>query len=166
MRQPDLSCVCDLYHSSRQHQILNPLSETRDQTCILMDTSWVLNPLSHNGNSLRHLTLLCIQLMKLSQRPRSDLGWEGFQARRRGQGIRAANESRTKRYRSREGGPFTSSSGSKKSGGLCQPSRRWGRGHFQAETAFQKVPLDYVSENGIRGGGDKWSLKPTKHSSA
>ena len=27
----DLSHVCDLYHSSRQHQILNPLSEARDR---------------------------------------------------------------------------------------------------------------------------------------
>ena len=33
--------VCDLHHSSRQHGILNPLSEARDQTCILMNTSWV-----------------------------------------------------------------------------------------------------------------------------
>ena len=31
-----------------QCQIINPL---RDQTLILMDTSWVLNPLSQNGNS-------------------------------------------------------------------------------------------------------------------
>ena len=37
----DLSCVCNLYYSSQQCQILNPLSETRDQTCIIMDTSWV-----------------------------------------------------------------------------------------------------------------------------
>ena len=29
----------------------NPLSTARDQTHILMDTSQVLNPLSHNGNS-------------------------------------------------------------------------------------------------------------------
>ena len=29
----------------------NPLNEARDQTHILLDTSWVLNPLSHNGNS-------------------------------------------------------------------------------------------------------------------
>ena len=29
----------------------NPLSEARDQTCILMDTNLVLNPLSHNRNS-------------------------------------------------------------------------------------------------------------------
>ena len=30
----------------------NPQSRARDQTRILMDTGWVLNPLSHNGNSL------------------------------------------------------------------------------------------------------------------
>ena len=33
----------DLYHSSRQCQILNPLSKARDQTCLLTDTSQVLN---------------------------------------------------------------------------------------------------------------------------
>ena len=31
----DLSHVCDLQHSSWQCRIVNPLSETRDQTCIL-----------------------------------------------------------------------------------------------------------------------------------
>ena len=29
----------------------NPLSETRDWTCILMDTSQIINLLGHNGNS-------------------------------------------------------------------------------------------------------------------
>ena len=48
----DLSCVCDLHHSAGQHQILNPLSEAGYQTCILMDTSWVPQPLRHKGNSL------------------------------------------------------------------------------------------------------------------
>ena len=48
----DPSHVCDLHHSSQQCQIFNPLSEARDQTCIFMDTSWVLKPLSHNENSL------------------------------------------------------------------------------------------------------------------
>ena len=38
----DPSSICDLYHSSQQHWILHPLSEARDQTHILMDTSWVL----------------------------------------------------------------------------------------------------------------------------
>ena len=35
---PDQSHVCDLHHSSWQHQILNPQSEARDQTA----TSWIL----------------------------------------------------------------------------------------------------------------------------
>ena len=35
----DLSLVSNLHHSSRQHQILNPLSEVRDRTRILMDSS-------------------------------------------------------------------------------------------------------------------------------
>ena len=48
----DPSCICDLYHSSWQRQILNSLSEARDRTHILMDTSQVLDPLSHNMNSL------------------------------------------------------------------------------------------------------------------
>ena len=37
----DLSHVCNLHHSSRQRQILNPLSEARDRTSILMVTRWV-----------------------------------------------------------------------------------------------------------------------------
>jgi len=47
----DPSCICDLHHSSWQHQILNPPREARDHARILMDTSWVLNLWSHNGNS-------------------------------------------------------------------------------------------------------------------
>ena len=39
----DLSHVCDLYHSSWQCWILNPLSKARDQTCILMDTGCFIN---------------------------------------------------------------------------------------------------------------------------
>ena len=38
---PDPSYICNLHQSSWQHQILNPLSKARGQTCILMDTSWV-----------------------------------------------------------------------------------------------------------------------------
>ena len=49
----DLSSICDLYYNLRQYWILNPLSEARDQTCILMDTSQVPNLLSHNHSSAR-----------------------------------------------------------------------------------------------------------------
>ena len=37
----DLSHVCDLHHSSQQRRILNPLSDVRDRTRVLMDPSWV-----------------------------------------------------------------------------------------------------------------------------
>ena len=45
---PDASHVCDPHHSSRQRRILHPLSEARDQTCILMDAPQML---SHNRTS-------------------------------------------------------------------------------------------------------------------
>ena len=38
---PELSHICDLHCSSQQCRIPDPLSETRGQTCILMDTSYV-----------------------------------------------------------------------------------------------------------------------------
>ena len=56
----DPSLVCDLHHSSRQCRILNPLSEARDRTRVLMDTSQVYYPLSHNKNSQS-----CIFLIEL-----------------------------------------------------------------------------------------------------
>ena len=37
----DPSHVCDVHHGLRQCQILNPLSEVRDQTCNLMVPSWI-----------------------------------------------------------------------------------------------------------------------------
>ena len=42
------SCVCDLHHNSWQCQILNPLSEARDQTYVLKDTSHDRNSLAEN----------------------------------------------------------------------------------------------------------------------
>ena len=50
----NLSCICDLCHSSQQCWILNPLTEAGDWTHILMDTSWILNLLRHKGNFLIH----------------------------------------------------------------------------------------------------------------
>ena len=39
--KPGPSCICNLHHSLPQCQILNPLSEARDGTSILMDTSQI-----------------------------------------------------------------------------------------------------------------------------
>uniref|UniRef100_A0A8D1CJ57 Uncharacterized protein n=1 Tax=Sus scrofa TaxID=9823 RepID=A0A8D1CJ57_PIG len=46
----DPSLICDLHCSSQQCQILNPLGNARDQTCILIDTNKFPYQ-SHNGNS-------------------------------------------------------------------------------------------------------------------
>ena len=46
----DLSYICNLHHSSQQSWILNPLSEIRDRTYILMDTSQVRYHWSMTGN--------------------------------------------------------------------------------------------------------------------
>ena len=48
---PDPSLICCLNHSLRQCQIPNPPSQAGDGTCILMDTSQILNQLSHDGKS-------------------------------------------------------------------------------------------------------------------
>ena len=53
----ELSCICHLHCSSPQHWIRNPLSEARDQTCILTDTSQFLIPLSHKRISYSALFL-------------------------------------------------------------------------------------------------------------
>ena len=47
----DLSCICDLHHILRQCQILSPLSEARDPTCVFMDASQFPFLLSLNRNS-------------------------------------------------------------------------------------------------------------------
>ena len=61
----DPSHVCDLHQSSQQHQILNPLSEAREQTRNLMVLGQI-RLLCHDGNSskmvlrtfyIRHQTL-------------------------------------------------------------------------------------------------------------
>ena len=55
----DSSQVFDLYHSSRQHWLFNPLSVARDRTHILMDTNLGSFLLSHSGNSAElHFSLL------------------------------------------------------------------------------------------------------------
>ena len=49
---PEIQATFATYASpGNKYWILNPLSQARDQTHVLMDTSRVLNLLSHNGNS-------------------------------------------------------------------------------------------------------------------
>ena len=55
---PDPSHICKLHHGSWQRWILNPLREARDRTRILMETSQVLNPFSHHGNSSQDFLIL------------------------------------------------------------------------------------------------------------
>ena len=38
---PDPSHVCNLHHSSWQHQSLTPMCKARDQTCNLMVPHWI-----------------------------------------------------------------------------------------------------------------------------
>ena len=59
---PYPSLICSLYHSSLQCWILNPRSELRDQTCILLDANWARNPLSHNGNFRTFPLLIWLKL--------------------------------------------------------------------------------------------------------
>ena len=52
---PDSSPICDLHHSSWQHRILNLLRKSRDQTQVLMDTSWVLYHCATRGTTSHHI---------------------------------------------------------------------------------------------------------------
>ena len=63
---PDLSCVFDLHYSSWQRRILNPLSEARDQTHILMETRSVLNR-NAKGRPLRETQRLFSSLARVPQ---------------------------------------------------------------------------------------------------
>ena len=58
-------------------RILNPLSKARDWILILMDTSWVLNLLSGNGNSFFFSGQLFYSCLKVSRV--SGLGIQAFQ---------------------------------------------------------------------------------------
>ena len=63
---PDLSCICNLHHSSWQCQSLNPLKEARDRTCTLMDTSLVLHHRAMLGTPAESLlSSLCIKFRAL-----------------------------------------------------------------------------------------------------
>ena len=57
----NLSHVRDLHHNSRQHQVLNPLSEARDRSCNLEFPSWI-----HSAVPRWELPIFCFVLFALS----------------------------------------------------------------------------------------------------
>ena len=65
---PYLSCICNLHHSSWQCRILNSLSQTRDQTCILVDHHGSQSDsflLCHDWNYFFFCSLLLLLLLLL-----------------------------------------------------------------------------------------------------
>jgi len=76
--------AASLHHSSRQHQILNPLSEVRDQSCILMDASQICFLCTTTGTPLYMVIftdLLCVlfQIVVEYSGETGRRGWEGEQ---------------------------------------------------------------------------------------
>ena len=68
----DLSCVCDLHHSSRQHQIPDPLSKARDRTPILIDTSRIHFHCATTGTPQRNSFQLSVIPLSICEGRRSD----------------------------------------------------------------------------------------------
>ena len=56
--------ICNLHHSSWQCWILNPLRETRDWFCFLMDTSWVCYHWSKTGPPRNFFLILILNQKK------------------------------------------------------------------------------------------------------
>jgi len=59
----DLSHICDLYHSSQQIQIPDPLKEARDQSCILMDTGQIHFSCTTMGTSQSYTYILAMKII-------------------------------------------------------------------------------------------------------
>ena len=76
IEMPNPSHVCSLHSSSWKCWILNPLSESRDRTCILMDTSRVCNSLSYNRDSYTMLLKEIFSPRSLSAFPRFSKIWK------------------------------------------------------------------------------------------
>ena len=68
----DPSHVCHLHHSSWQRQIPDPLSKARDQTRILMDTSWIHFCCATVGTQKSKLLkfMICIFITDIDSKPK------------------------------------------------------------------------------------------------
>ena len=58
------AAAASLHHSSWQCQILKPLNNARDGTCIPVDSSRFRNPLSHNRSSFKSLLIIWGMMLK------------------------------------------------------------------------------------------------------
>ena len=65
MAMSDPHSICDLRHSLRQCQILNPLSEARNRTCVLVETILCHYP-TEPQQALKKLNLLINESVVLS----------------------------------------------------------------------------------------------------
>ena len=76
----DPSHIWDLHCSLWQWQILNPDSKAGNRTCILVDTSRVLNPLSYNGNSwtVRFKLISCLIWKYISIKLKKGTAWKNL----------------------------------------------------------------------------------------
>ena len=68
-QESNQNCIFNLCLSLRQCCILNSLSEARDGTHVLMNASWVHNPMSHKGNS-------CISLLSSNYKCKMHLSYQ------------------------------------------------------------------------------------------
>ena len=75
----DLSCVCNLHHSSRPHQILNLLSGARDRTRNLMALSRIHFPCVTTGTPLGELYNKTNGNLLPGPYARGSLFWVGIQ---------------------------------------------------------------------------------------
>ena len=62
---PNRNRICNLYHSSQQHRVLNLLSEAWDQIRVLMDTSWVCYRRATSGPLFSYLIYDLVQSIPL-----------------------------------------------------------------------------------------------------
>ena len=67
------------HHSSQQGQILNPPNRARDRTRILKDTSQLLNPLRHHGNSTSILLQMLVSYTSAQNIGQNSLCWQQVQ---------------------------------------------------------------------------------------
>ena len=76
----DPSHICDLHHSSRKRQILNPLSEAMDGTGNLIVPSWIRLCCAMTGTPLDTFLYLTLYAKVVVTKAISEMPVRGYQA--------------------------------------------------------------------------------------